>query len=317
MTNKKYLFLIFSIFIGFIISYFYIKEFNETFIILFLVVTLLLYIIFYYLGNIDNKENFSNIIVRDSIKDIDEESNNIQKNNCPCPIPNEESFHIPNKEIYHSVEEEKYYIPDKENITQNIIFKENLQAEEEEENVLPYVDTEYSELNNLEIPNYSSNNTNTPDLNNYLLKNPIPFNINISYNAQNSVNKINNNNEEPESPSSALSSKPSSKPSSTPSSTPTSTPSSTSCNTQQSFETKNLGNNSNGRIYNNSDWIYGDFAWTNNPDYYIPLNDIKISQPLNELINTKKYRNNNMVSPVILNSPWSEYKSGDNKSGLI
>jgi hypothetical protein len=316
MTNKEYLFIFFSIFIGFIISYFYIKEFNETFIILFLLIILLLYIFFYYLGNIENKEKFSNTIIRDSIKDIDEETNYIQKNNCPCPIPSEESSYIIHKEIHNSVEEEKYHIPVEENIPQNIpqniIFKENL-PQEEEENVLSYVDTEYSELNNLKIPNYLSNNENTPDLNNYILKNPIPFNINISYNAQNSVNKINNKNEEPE----LSSTTPSKTPSKTPSNTPSNAPFNAPCNSQQTFQTKNLGNNSDGRIYNNSDWIYGDFAWTNNPDYYIPINDIKIAQPLNELINTKKYRNNNMVSPVILNTPWSEYKSGDSNLGLI
>jgi len=68
--------------------------------------------------------------------------------------------------------------------------------------------------------------------------------------------------------------------------------------------------NMNSRIYNNSDWIYGSNAWTDNPDSYIPT---KISQPLNQLINQKKIEDN-IVSPMMINSPWSEYKSGDDSN---
>ena len=53
--------------------------------------------------------------------------------------------------------------------------------------------------------------------------------------------------------------------------------------------------------------IYGNYAWTNNPDYYIPT---KVPQPLNQLINTRNNKDN-IVSPIIINTPWSEYRSGD------
>jgi hypothetical protein len=94
----------------------------------------------------------------------------------------------------------------------------------------------------------------------------------------------------------------------------------------------NQGNVNCSRVYNNSDWIYGDKSWTNKPDYYIPQskeskytncencesckncctcknekNDIRKS--LNEFIFTKKSQND--VSPIMINVPWTEYQSGD------
>ena len=85
-------------------------------------------------------------------------------------------------------------------------------------------------------------------------------------------------------------------------------------------KSKNLGDY-NSRVYNNSDWIYGNNAWTDTPDFYIPTpNDLlptynnnvqNISQKENEVLLKKKFSESKMVCPMMVNTPWSEYKSGD------
>lgn len=85
-------------------------------------------------------------------------------------------------------------------------------------------------------------------------------------------------------------------------------------------KSKNLGDYKS-RVYNNSDWIYGNNAWTDTPDFYIPTpNDLlptynnnvqDISQKQNEVLLKKKFSESKMVCPMMVNTPWSEYKSGD------
>jgi hypothetical protein len=78
----------------------------------------------------------------------------------------------------------------------------------------------------------------------------------------------------------------------------------------------NLGNyEDNSRIKLNSDWIYGESAWTNEPDFYVPAknNITNVPQSINEKINSDKYKQSNRVSPVMINVPWTEYKSGDSE----
>jgi hypothetical protein len=85
-------------------------------------------------------------------------------------------------------------------------------------------------------------------------------------------------------------------------------------------KSKNLGDYKS-RVYNNSDWIYGNNAWTDTPDFYIPTpNDLlptynnnvqNISQKENEVLLKKKFSESKMVCPMMINTPWSEYKSGD------
>jgi len=85
-------------------------------------------------------------------------------------------------------------------------------------------------------------------------------------------------------------------------------------------KSKNLGDYKS-RVYNNSDWIYGNNAGTDSPDFYIPTpNDLlpsyqnsvqNISQKENEVLLKKKFSTSKMVCPMMVNTPWSEYKSGD------
>ena len=65
----------------------------------------------------------------------------------------------------------------------------------------------------------------------------------------------------------------------------------------------------------NSDWIYGESAWTNEPDFYVPAkNNVKtISQSLNEKTNLNNFKQSSRVAPLMINVPWTEYKSGDSE----
>jgi Ca2+/Na+ antiporter len=292
MLNKKIIFLLFSIFLGLIISFFYNKEFNETFLLMSMLIAVIFYIIFYYLADIKNKENFTdyynskffnkkinntkNNNIRDYLEDtIEEEHSLIKKyiNNNKINIIEEESHNVIEEESYRVIEEETHPYINHHIIEEETNNNQNI-VQEEESSTYNYVN---------------------PDLNKILLNNPIPngtafspLNINISYNSQNSNNELDNNktvngNKE------------------------------NSCmknQNQNQNQNQNLGDyNDTTRIHNNSDWIYGNNAWTNNPDYYIPR---KVPQPLNQLMNTKKIKENT-VCPLMVNTPWTEYKSGDSE----
>jgi hypothetical protein len=298
MLNKNIIFLIISIFLGFIISFFYIRNFDISFVFSFIIITLIIYLLFYYLGNINNKENFTdyynsnfynskffntqyetvnNNTLRNSIEDVEEEESNNQASTTQASTTQASTPQ------YESLQEES--------------------LEEEEQatmNVTPPV-TALTPVMPSGI-NINPQGYTTPDVNKILMENPIPnsgnygpLNINISYNAQNSVNEIDNQKN-------------------------IDMPHRGQFKEKQNVS-KNLGNFNDGRIYSNDDWIYGNNAWTDFPDYYIPnkntnlLNDQNypvnnISQTLNEVINTKKYKSGD-VAPLMVNTPWSEYKSGD------
>jgi len=247
------------------------------FLLIFITLSLFLYIVFYYLGSTKENyvdynpyhayDNYNNHIIRHNLEESEEE------------IKEETKIHI----IKDLIESKK-----------DNIFK--LEHQEEESYYQPI----HEETNT-----DNSNTITKPDINKFVLENPIkngtPLNINISYNSQNSLNEIDNNNN---------TSKECNK------ENKCNEIKENKCNEMKENKSKNLGNNcDNSRIYNNGDWIYGSSAWTNDPDYYIPeKNKVKeISQPLNELINSKKYKENKNVCPLMINTPWTEYKSGDSE----
>ena len=132
-----------------------------------------------------------------------------------------------------------------------------------------------------------------PNLNNIALSKSLPngygpLNINISYNSQNSTNTLKegmnqyglNNYDDKDN-----------------------------INRDRNNLNKNLGtiggNNDLSRVYNNSDWIYGSQAWTNDPDYYIPTKNCP------SLI--KNLEQNKDVCPLEINTPWSQWKTGDSE----
>ena len=297
--NKKNLFIIISIFLGLIISLFYNQKFDKNFIILFILISIIIYIIFYFLGDIH--ENF-----------------NIKK---VCNYVIEEEELVNYKNGLQEEEENR----SKENISEeeeNILYIQNInkiESESEEESI-----------------NDSSNNNIIikPDISKFSFDNAIPvntlpLNINISYNSQNSVNELDNLTEKE-----VLNKKtPSNKNYSNKDIENDNVNNNTNDNVNNNVNVNdNVNNNVNnnmykntnqGRIYTNSDWIYGTNAWTNNPIYYIPQKGCnymdynyppgEVPMQLNESNITKNFRKSNYVSPIIINQPWSEYKSGDDE----
>jgi hypothetical protein len=324
MLDKKNIFIIFSILFGFIISYYYNREFNIKFILLLVIISLIFYILFYYLGNIKSKENYNNYYNNNFINN---KFINGSLNNIPEEYNQEEGEILSN--IKNLLEEESNTTEQESNTTEqesNTTEQESKKLYEIRDNLLE--EEVLNKVHNLiqkkineetieeEIktnPQTASSTTPTsqtqPDINKFVM-NPLipnntsgysPLNINISYNAQNSVNELDNNEKNIGDEKN-------------------------NCNKnnnirkelKENIKSKNLGDFNNERIHTNSDWIYGSHAWTNEPDYYIPNKDIRksfneIPQPLNELINSKKYKGKTEVCPLMINTPWTEYKSGDSE----
>lgn len=242
------------------------------FIFYFIIISIIFYVLFYFLGGNNVHENFdqyggllddlSSILDKlEKYSNEEEEENNIPSS-FPVQIPMQQT---PVQQAPVQVEEEQIL---------------SLSPAEEE---------------------------TQPDINTHLMSSGLnekylPFNINISYNAQNSTNNLNNdsvtekeknkekhqrNNETPH-------------------------------EIDNSKNLEPIGNCGLSRIYNNSDWIYGSNAWTNNPDYYIPHKTESCPQqiinnippPINETA-LNKIKDTNTVCPLEINTPWSEFRSGD------
>jgi len=288
MFNKNYLFIFISILLAFIISSFYNKNMDINFLMLFIVLSLFFYIVFYYLGT--SRESYSdyNKLYNHNYNTYDNLNNHILRDNL------EES---------ENIEEEIHQKEYKDNLRKK--YLENQQVEEEIINITPQVNNSNNQqTQEEEVNKIPYNEIVKPDINKILLENPIakagsPLNINISYNSQNSINELDNNDNKNKDCKYSKDNK---------------------------NNSKNLGSYcDNSRVYNNSDWLYGSNAWNNDPDYYIPNkgcnnkyekdnNCVKeVPQPLNELINANKYRENKNVCPLMINTPWTEYKTGDSE----
>lgn len=314
MLNKNYLFGIISIFLGFIISFFYNQKINTDFIKYFILITLIIYLILYFLGS--SKENFEDfyhtkiyntIEESDAFKEEEEQnySNLSEEENNYSNLSEEEELN--KKKIFYSKLSKK---------NRQKLLSPNLSEEEEHIILDKIIEEEQIILN--KIIEEEEQRENKPDISKFIMSSPIPggygpLNINISYNAQNSVNEVDNNKDAKNCTSTTPSTTTSTP--TTPSTTSSTAPSNSSSTTSstESRCSNNL-NSDEGRIYNNSDWIYGNNAWTNSPDYYIPTEECnakQIPKQLSELITTKRYKENRPVSPLMINTPWSEYKSGD------
>ncbi len=298
MLNKKYLFIFISVLLAFIISSFYNKVMDLNFLMVFIVLSLFLYVVFYYLGS--TKENYDNYsrFYNQQYHSYDNLNNHILRDHLEDSEYNEEEMPLIKamKNIHHqTMEEEEIH---KAHPAMQVQQTQQTQQTQPSQQVQPTQQAQMEE----EEP--KSKELQKPDINKIILENPItrtpsPLNINISYNSQNSINELDNNEKNNKDYIDHKNSK---------------------------MKSKNLGSYcDNTRVYNNSDWIYGSSAWTNDPDYYIPnkgctsncqkdTNCIKeVPQPLNELINANKYKENKNVCPLMVNTPWTEYKSGDSE----
>lgn len=301
--DRIILFFIISLLLGFIITYFYNNELNKDFFLIFIIISIILFIIFYYLAQ--TNEYYSNYI-NEAANIYTNLSNN---SNNRANLYNDSIINT-NYIIRDSLDSE---VNDYIKNTQNKLgINQNNDIEyipSEEMNVKEEVGLVQSGVN--QLAELISNNILKPDFSNYFMKTPIPtqtppppapvapvapVNININYGGgerleNNNISKSDNN---------------------------------------KPKNNNNLGNANCSRIYNNSDWIYGDNAWTTKPDYYIPdiseskytncnscdsckdcckCNKNNNKKPLNESIRTK--RSKNEVAPIMINVPWTEYKSGD------
>ena len=294
MFNKNYLFIFISILLAFIISTFYNKNMDITFLMMFILLSLFFYIVFYYLGSTRESYSDYNRFYTNNYHSYDNLNNHILRNTL------EESEDI-EEEIHQK--EYKYNLPKKHLETQQVEEETSnsnpQQIKEEEENNIPY------------------NEIVKPDINKIFLENPIsktasPLNINISYNSQNSINELDNNEKKNDKDCKYSNNNDNNN--------------NNNNNNNDKKNSKNLGSYcDNSRVYNNSDWIYGSNAWSNDPDYYIPNKGCsnkyekdnncitEVPQPLNELINTRKYKENKNVCPLMINTPWTEYKTGDSE----
>jgi len=325
MLDKNYLFIFVSIILGVIISLYYVKKFNNKFIMYTLIITIVFYIIFYYLGNTKNMKenyennygtnfynsNFYNSKFYDSNNLVDQEQQQQQQQQQEQEQEqHEENNHMTynynniitsvTPEEEQNIDYKKFYLPE-EDINGNPVNEKHITSEESSEHSKHSKHRKHSEHSeherNIDIPFDEDYDTQHNISKKILSNETIPININISYNAQNSTNSNNNN---------KLSQNENENENEMKKNT---TSNNNSCS-------RNLGNIGGiSRIYNNSDWIYGTNAWTNSPDYYIPdkncYNCDNCPKPLNEIATARKYKENNNVCPLMINTPWSEFKSGD------
>jgi hypothetical protein len=166
-------------------------------------------------------------------------------------------------------------------IYEDLINKSSVEEEEEERHIIHnnIRDTIRDTIddNIIEEENFEKS---PPNINEIILNNPIPLtyqqtpfplNINISYNSQNSVNKVQNSDYD------------------------------------RDYDNNNTNSNkkNNSRVQqnnNNNDLV-------NKNDFYIPPSSNETPKPLSYYKN-KNFKQNT-VSPLMINTPWSEYKSGD------
>jgi hypothetical protein len=131
-------------------------------------------------------------------------------------------------------------------------------------------------------------------------QNGTPININISYNAQNSVNE---NNVDSKGRSSDDSSE-----------GDTNSRRRVNCNKSNSnlnnlCDTNNYYNDDqNTRVNYNNAWMYGKWAWNNKPDYYLPGNKNDVKYTIKQVPTSQKEC---PTCPLMDNTPWSNYMSGD------
>jgi hypothetical protein len=271
-TKQIIIYSILSFLFAIIITLYYNKKIDMNFYIFFILLFIIFYL-FFYLMNLEYKENFNNFNYY--IEKYDTLKQGFKKDEMNGNYNNEwykkRVFHQASEEEEEQHKIKKVVITEEEEIKTSLPINSNIIQEEEEKK-----ETQTDNKNKIDIDSIML-------LNNLKGNTCSPVNINISYNGENGAPKVDNK----------------------------------SCNSNNS---KNLGIYQS-RVYNNSDWIYGNNAWSNSPDFYIPTpndllppykNNIKnISQKENEVMMKKKYSDDKIVCPMMVNTPWSEYKSGD------
>lgn len=340
--DKIYLFIITSIILGLIISYYYNNKCNKEFYIMFIMTTIIFFILFYFLGNpYDNYEKFASgdHIYYDSrhgiINDLNKEKTNLnQLQGVLNSVLHQEEehrqeeypyysikseHHEENQGVYQEVHQEEEHHPEKHH--KKYHHKKHYLEEEhpgEEYHKIHYQEEEHHYKKHYQEEEHPEEEhkkhkypitlvpTDNKDkkISETISEGYGPININVSYNSQNSSNNLNDGVSLPDYDSSL-----------------NNLSNNLSNNLKKHHKSKNLGPmvgrlGNESRIYNNSDWVYGSNAWTNDPDYYIPTKNCPSTivpvdpKPLNELA-MNKLGENGEACPIEINVPWSQWQSGD------
>lgn len=224
----------------------------------------------------------------------------------------EEEHHkkmIPMEEEYNRY---KKFTPTEEEHKVKKIVVEEAEEEEHKPSIAPYImnnptnvpnskkliqaeETPYKKEVNL--TNVKPNETVPLSLNG---SSGTPININISYNAQNSVNENNVGKETKSDGNSGGNSNGIG-------SGNNSGSGATNSNKNSICDRNNYYNSDDTRVNYNNAWMYGKWAWNDKPDYYIPT-DNNVKYNIKQIPTESKKCT---VCPAMANTPWSNYLSGD------
>jgi len=314
MIQKNFIFILTSVILAFLISYYYIKKMDKQFLILFVIVFIIFFTLFYFLGNKIEKKVFENfeqeeyeiveeyeedeeeyydkyntIMVEEEYEEDEEEDTHnkstINKsiihqeehNTVPHQEHHEEQHH-PMSEEHHSVHQEemnKYVIlpPPPPQVTPMLTKKQKIKSKPKAPKPTPKPVEKK--------PHDKKKTIDTPYG---------PLNINISYNSQNSINEIENG---------------------------------ISSNKHKKFNTnidkenklkKNKNEETNKgklndknlglyKINNNKDWIYGNKAFTKNPEKpYTGVQSEDYIPKKNNLKNAVSYNDDKSIYPYTINN---------------
>jgi hypothetical protein len=325
--DKNNSYLIISIILGFLITLFYIHNFDTIFLGNFILISFIIYVLFYYLGNKEVSENFINPIEENTVlkeehhgshqeehhgEEHHEEENHGEKNYQEEHTDHEEKHNyyeeeeIKDKTFMEQMEEQEEHIREAQKMEEH--QEELLHKMEEEEMHIQYQKPIQHKIPSQDNDGYMKkimdniNNSKT-GINSGIGLGISPVTINLSCGS-----KSDDSNYAPMKPNRPLQKR---------------------CPDV---------NNQSSRIHNNSDWIYNNSYWKNqddsynyddnnsgklspcskgnNDDYLLPCiqpEATKIPQTLNNLLNKRHINNESNVCPMEVNVPWSNYKTGDDK----
>ena len=333
LKSHEMIFLFISILLGLAISYFISNKLDMSFYVRFVLTTIVLFTIFYYLGKPNSSEHFG------MISEEEEEGDELKL----LPVV---------RKVYQEQEEEGDenkilpVITKKEEIKSQSKKKTTSPQQRKEQNIKLIISEEEEEEGRLTTFTHVMDNV-TPGA-------PTtgsaygPLNIHISYNSQNSSNEIGTSD-------GFTSEKPTQNNKSSGKTSSWSAPNKNGYRSYGEFESPKKSDscssnaegynydNYNSRVKPTNDWMYGSMAWTNSPDYYIPndrnekipndrnnlynqgfYNDLEnvanqqnvqsISQAQNEIYAKMNYREQGNVCPMMVNDVWGEWLSGDDTS---
>jgi len=287
-------YILFSLFLSFLINYYYIRKFNTTFFFYFLVVFAVFFLLFYFLafphreGITENFSDDSGGVIGSSYTEEEEEI-----------MLKEEDENEEKEDDEEEEEEEK----EKEDEMEEEEKEDEMEEEEELQNDLNSWDGLGNGWENGWGMSMMRSNEGCNSYGPLNIKN-----VNISYNGNNTINEM----DDLEMKDEACKKKDKKK-------------------NRDTENQKYMSDNPSSRIYDQSDWIKSYTAWSDAPDYYIPrktdeeedgnddenqdreneIKRIKKRNLDNEIYASYKYNEKCSVCPLLAEQPWSVYQSGD------